>query len=169
MSSLPLILLSGPDMFHGTESFRLDTCPGHCLLLFQEEERKRCHISDTCGYFRLAIILIEKHMNQWLAPIRIFSLHALTKKERTRYMYGKISLLRSSFSQKMSSVAVVQLLSLVQLLVTSWTTALPGSSVLHYLLSLLKFISAELVVLSNHPILWRGKSLATRLWLPCFT
>ena len=36
--------------------------------------------------------------------------------------------------------------------VTPMDCSTPGSSVLHYLQSLLKFMSIELVMLSNHPI-----------------
>ena len=39
------------------------------------------------------------------------------------------------------------------ILCNSMDCNLPGSSVLHYLLSLLKFMSIELVILSNHLIL----------------
>ena len=57
-----------------------------------------------------------------------------------------------------SEVLIVdfQLLSHVQLFVTPWTAACQSSLVLHYLLSLLKFMSIELIMLSNHFILYRS-------------
>ena len=47
----------------------------------------------------------------------------------------------------MVAAVVVQLLSLVRLFATPWNCSLPGSSVLRYLWSLLRFMSVESVML----------------------
>ena len=54
-------------------------------------------------------------------------------------------------SKNITVVAVVQSLSHVQLFVIPWTYSMPNPSVLSW--SLLKFMSIELVTLSNHLIL----------------
>ena len=54
----------------------------------------------------------------------------------------------------LEALVVVQLLSLIWLLVTPWTAACQGSLSFTISWSLLKFISIELVMLSNHLLLY---------------
>ena len=56
----------------------------------------------------------------------------------------------ASFIHHKASVIVFQLLSCVQLFVTPWTAACQAPLVVHYLWSLLNFMSIELVMPSNH-------------------
>ena len=91
-------------------------------------------------------------MSQWVSTHRQnLSLHALTKRKEPRNVYGK-SLFLEAFSQKLSSV-VVQSLSLVQLFVTSWTAACQAPLSSSVSCSLLRFMSIDSVMLSNHLLL----------------
>ena len=76
------------------------------------------------------------------------------RKNDTRNQRGK---------KKPSKALVVQLLSSVQLFATPWTAAFQASLSLTVSQSLLNFTSIELVMLSNHLILWCSPKEATSL------
>ena len=78
----------------------------------------------------------KQHFYDWICMNKVFSIYA--KK------------IRLGFWSKFSQVIVVQSLSHVQLFVTPWAAAYQASMSFTISQSLLKLVSIELVILSNH-------------------
>ena len=120
--------------------------------------------SGSSGAWINKMILMKKEVEErsWIY-IQVYPLNSGLRNTR---IYLLLLLISKVFSKVLH--VVVQLLSRVWLFLTSWTAAHQASLSFTISQSLLKFTSFELVMLSNHLILWHPLLFCRRSYISPF-